>query len=48
MADSRKIKMDFIENAEDIGKAFNNGEDVVIVKTSSGIVFRSIEKKKIR
>lgn len=48
MADSRKIKMDIIEKAEDIAREINNGKDVEIVKTSSGIVFKSIEKKKIR
>lgn len=43
----KEIRLRVIENAESIAKAIRKGNDVEIVKTSSGISIKEVSKRKI-
>lgn len=44
----KEIKLKVIEQVDGIAKAISRGNDVEITKTSAGIVFKEISKKKIK
>ena len=47
MADERKIKLDIIDKAEVIAKAISQGKDIMITKTSTGIVIKKMTVQKV-
>ena len=47
MTNEQKIALDIIDKANDIAKAISQGKDIMITKTSTGIVIKKMTVQKV-